>query len=491
MIVQGAAPRPWGHPAVDILRAALVVLAIAAMGWLLAQAPLGYVLAGLAGVVAALALLHHPWLALCGLAFAVPFAPATSISVATLRIGVHAALLLAMLVAWFVRSTLGDAKRPRFAGLGLAVGTAVLTALIAAYSAEELVPAAKDWAKWLSLGAVFAFTSSQLTGTQSRWVVAALLVSAAAQGLLGIYQFANQQGPEGFQILGRFMRAHGTFGQPNPYAGYLGLLLPLAYGVPLAMLQSRGDRTRPRHAWLLIALPCICAAFMVAGLILSWSRGALIGAVAAAAMVLLAAGQATRIGTLATTAIALAAWPWLATLIPQGAIERLWEGLRWLGTDLSAIEITDANFAVIERRAHWVAAWRMFAQKPWTGVGLGQYATVYPEVALPRWADPLGHAHNLYLHVLAEQGLLGIAGLAVFFGGAIVTAWRTLSHTSGWRRGIALGCWGMLWHLLVHSLVDLLFVQGIYLLIGMVLGLTVACAAEEPLTIETSNRAIT
>jgi len=53
-------------------------------------------------------------------------------------------------------------------------------------------------------------------------VVAALLVAGISQSVLGAYQFLTQTGPEGFILMGRFMRSHGKLGQPNPYAGYLG-----------------------------------------------------------------------------------------------------------------------------------------------------------------------------------------------------------------------------------------------------------------------------
>jgi putative inorganic carbon (hco3(-)) transporter len=480
MIAPSRSYRPSATGAVDLLRAGLAIAFIVAVGALLATTPIPYALLGLGGMLAVLGLLRHPWLALCGLAFAVPFAPTTSISVGTFRVGAPEALLAAMLLTWFLREAMGDDRPIRLGGLGLAVGAALVAALIAILPARDLAPAAKDLTKWMSLGAVFFFASTQLTASQTRWVCASLLIGAAAQGVLGIYQFASQTGPEGFEILGRFMRAHGTFGQPNPYAGYLGLLLPLAYGIPLGMLQSSLSRDRVRETWLLVALACASAAPIAAGLVLSWSRGALLGAVAAAFLVLLASGRGGRMGLLAVAAMGIVAWPWLSTLVPQGAIERLGEGLHWLGADLSAIEVTDANFAVIERLAHWLAAWRMFEQQPWTGVGLGQYATIYPQVAIPRWSDPLGHAHNLYLHVLAEQGLIGMVGLAAFVGGATIATWRALGRTSGWRRGLVLGCLGMLAHLMVHSLVDLLFVQGIYLLIGTILGLMVACSLEEP-----------
>ena len=470
------------------LRLGLVVVALGAAGWLMAQAPLRYLMVALGGLVAAGALLWQPWLGLCGLAVAVPFGPLASISVGSVQVGPAELLLLATLLAWYVRGSLGEARPLHLGGLATAIGITVLTALISAYPAAQLGAAAQDLAKWIGLGAVMLFAGSQLTSRQIGWVAGALLLGGAAQGILGAYQFLTQSGPEAFQLLGRYMRAHGTFGQPNPYAGYLGLVLPLGYTLVLALIARKG--TRRRVDWGLAVLAAACGVCIAAGLVLSWSRGALLAAGVALAMVVLVSGRRARIGALIAGGLLVALGPWLMGLTPQGVLDRLVGGLQLLGADLSAIEVTDANFAMIERLAHWTAAWRMFEQRPWLGVGLGQYAVVYPQVAIPRWTDPLGHAHNMYLHVLAEQGLLGAVGLAAFFVGGLAAAWKRIRRSSGWHRAVALGCWGMLWHLAAHSAVDLLFVQGVYLLIGMVLGLMVAASQQEETPVGSDNHAV-
>ena len=67
------------------------------------------------------------------------------------------------------------------------------------------------------------------TARQAAMLLALLMAGAAVEALVGLVQFALGLGPEFFAI-GRFMRAYGTFEQPNPYAGYLGMLIPLASG---------------------------------------------------------------------------------------------------------------------------------------------------------------------------------------------------------------------------------------------------------------------
>jgi putative inorganic carbon (HCO3(-)) transporter len=142
-----------------------------------------------------------------------------------------------------------------------------------------------------------------------------------------------------------------------------------------------------------------------------------------------------------------------------------------IGGDVSAVEITDANFAVLERVAHWQAAWRMFTAHPWLGVGIGNYAKAYASFALPRWSEPLGHAHNIYLHFLAETGLLGLAAYLVLIASAAAQLWRARTVSRGFSRALAIGALAMLAHLAVHSLVDNLYVQGTYLHVAAVLGI--------------------
>nr|MBA3826950.1 O-antigen ligase family protein [Ktedonobacterales bacterium] len=106
-------------------------------------------------------------------------------------------------------------------------------------------------------------------------------------------------------------------------------------------------------------------------------------------------------------------------------------GWRPLTDAALSTNVTDANFSTVERLAHWAAAWRMFVAHPLTGVGAGNYGVTYAAYAVPRWPLPLGHAHNLYLHMLAE---LGIGGLLCYLtilaasGWVLLRAWQQASR---------------------------------------------------------------
>jgi len=150
------------------------------------------------------------------------------------------------------------------------------------------------------------------------------------------------------------------------------------------------------------------------------------------------------------------------------------------GVDVVSVEVNDANWAVIERMAHWQAALAMFTDYPWLGVGIGNYPVAYPRYALGRWRDPLGHAHNYYLNVAAEAGILGLGAYLLFFGVCFVVAWRTIQSTQGYWRAVALGALGILVHLSVHNLFDDLLVHSMNVQLGLILGLLYVAAQSRP-----------
>jgi O-antigen ligase len=135
------------------------------------------------------------------------------------------------------------------------------------------------------------------------------------------------------------------------------------------------------------------------------------------------------------------------------------------------VAITPDNFAVMERMAHWQAALNMSNAHPWLGVGLGNYEAAYSQYALINWPNPLGHAHNYYLNLLAEIGVLGLLAYLLFWAAVIWVTGRSIRRSSYPQRGIALGLMGAWVHLAVHHMVDNLYVNNIYLHLGVLLGL--------------------
>ncbi len=333
--------------------------------------------------------------------------------------------------------------------------------------------------------ALYLFMVANVERRHLPWLVGAILLAGVTQGLLGLYQFLFRVGPEGFLLFGgRFLRAYGTFRQPNPYAGYLGLVLPIAFSLTLwGLAGSRppiADR-RPTRAirftapYYLLATAYFLISFglMLAALYASQSRGAWIGfAAAVVAVSLVRGGRTAALFGLVVAAFAIAGAMGAFQALPPAIIQRFSDALTALGIpDIATTEVTNANFAAIERLAHWKAAIDMWRDHPWLGVGFGNYAVVYPAYAIGRWLDPLGHAHNYYLNVGAETGLIGFLAYGLFWLAAFGLGWMAARRSSGFQRAVAAGCVGVLVHLSVHNLVDNLFVQGMYLHVAIVLGL--------------------
>jgi len=139
------------------------------------------------------------------------------------------------------------------------------------------------------------------------------------------------------------------------------------------------------------------------------------------------------------------------------------------------VKVTDENWAVVGRMAHWQAALGMLAASPITGVGIGNYGAAYPAYALPGWEDPLGHAHNYYLNIAAETGLVGLGAylalLATAFG---LCWWARRRSESSFARALAMGTLGALVAQSTHNLFDNLWVHGMWTYAGLLLGMVYA-----------------
>jgi O-antigen ligase len=268
------------------------------------------------------------------------------------------------------------------------------------------------------------------------------------------------------------LRAFGHFDQPNPFAGYLTTILPLA--VCMALCQANPVPYR----WLALG----ASAMMAVGIALSQSRGAWLGAGVAALCLLLAWSRWTRrlllpcaLGGALLLALAISG------ALPATLTDRLSQAIAYFGVfDVRNVDVTSDNWAVVERMAHWQAGWYMFLDHPWLGVGAGNYAEAYPGYYVSSWLEPLGHAHNYYLNMLAELGVVGGGLLLVVLflayrhlGGVLV---RSEAQSRSFWRAVLAGTFGGLVVFCVHNLFDSLFVHSVNMQIGVLLGLGIVAS---------------
>ncbi len=451
----------------DYWRQALLFLALLAGGLALAALPL--TLAGLAvvGGIVFLAVLLRPEIGLYLLIVAVPFGAVRELNVSGITVGAAEALIGLTLAAWLAQMIARRRIAPTLPPLTLPLLIFLGAGLLSLPGALSLKYGLKEVLKWGEMLALYVLAANVLDRRRARGLVIVILLTGAAAALHGSYQFFTRRGPEGFLLFGRFMRAYGTFEQPNPYAGYLGLIAPLALSLGLTGWQVGG---RGRAEWLLYV---VSLGATVVAMAMSWSRGAWLGLAAAVAVVVAARSRWAAIVFAALVALgALMLILGSFQLLPDVLTQRLTDFLPYIRPfDVRGVEVTDANFAIVERMAHWQAGWQMWTENPWRGVGLGNYEPVYPAYYIPPWQEPLGHAHNYYLNVAAETGLPGLLAYLVLWAAAFWQAARASRRTSGWDRAVAIGVLGVLAHLSVHNFFDNLFVHNMYAHIAILLAL--------------------
>ena len=448
------------------------------LGGILAGLPLPLAVPMTAGTLVLLLILLHPTIGLLLLVPVIPFSPLVSIQVGGFSVGGMEALLALILAAWAMRmASQGQMILPA-APLVVPWLLWLAACLLSWTQALSLGAALSETVKWIEMLALYLFVVATVGQRHIPWLLTAFLVAALAQAALGVYQSLMRVGPEGFLIFkGQMLRAYGTFRQPNPYAGYLGLTLPIAYSIFLWGLGRTITWVRapqPGHM-LLFGLAAITFGSITVAMYASQSRGAWLGALAAVLTTsfVRSRGAAVLFGFLvAVSLIGVASGA--TELLPVGITQRFAEVIPTVQVpNIATVEVTDANFPVIERLAHWQAALDMWRDHLWLGVGLGNYPVIYPLYAIGRWRDALGHAHNFYLNVAAETGLVGLLLYGALWLFILGFSWRVIRMTQGLPRAVAVGILGTLVALSVHNFADNLFVQGMYLHVAIILGILV------------------
>lgn len=193
----------------------------------------------------------------------------------------------------------------------------------------------------------------------------------------------------------------GPFVNRNDFAAWLMLALPLVAGYGLARVHARAQTWANRPIWRRLesvvdvwnALIAASILLMAAALVASLSRSGLVGAVVA--LITLAVLARLRAGT---------GRSWF---IVAAGLCALLVAVQYTNLNALAFRLGDSLPADVQGRwTIWQSSWRMARDFIATGVGLGAFERgmlVYQEG--PRDVF-FNHAHNEYLQLFAEGGLL-------------------------------------------------------------------------------------
>lgn len=384
-------------------------------------------------------------------------------------------ILLAFLSAVFVHGFVLRRKRLHVDWNPLYIPLIIMLVAtgLSAFPAQSMSAWLSEWLKWLQMLVLVGVVMILLPARRWQWLIFALVLAGVANAAIGLYEFVGGSGALHLLINDRFFRAFGTFGQPNPFGGFMGLLAPLS----LLMMLAYGRRwwiTRQQADFLAFMFYAIGSLALLGGIVISWSRGAWLGLVASLTVVMMALPRKTGYGVgLALVVLGVGALLWFGNLLPASIVARISSSTAefFAFEDVRAIDITPENYPVAERLAHWQAALNMARSNPWLGVGFGNYEVAYPAHRLINWDEPLGHAHNYYLNMFAEGGIIGLAGYGTAWLLIAWFTWKVRQHPDMLSRVAAIGLLGSWVYLAVHSLFDNLYVNNLFLHLGLMLGI--------------------
>lgn len=279
----------------------------------------------------------------------------------------------------------------------------------------------------------------------------------------------------------------GPFVNHNHFAGYVEMILP----IPITLILRRVIRGE------LSFLYGFAAAMMALAVVMSLSRGGMISLVAGL-MFVVAFGfkssssrlqtshsrfhipmAVSRIGAIIVMVVTIGAGVWWVGADP--VIRRMGKGE--LVMDAPSKDPARETF-FSSRGWIWRDTLAMIRENWVTGVGIGAFHTAYPIYSTRDGTLVVSQAHNDYLQILADGGVLG-AVIALWF---IILVARDTARASRHRNPImaatALGAAGGVFSLLVHSLFDFNFQIPsnalLFLVLTSVVSQTASVAAAGP-----------
>jgi O-antigen ligase len=270
----------------------------------------------------------------------------------------------------------------------------------------------------VALGALaIALSVPHLSRPYLMAILGVYVMLALIQALIGLMQLGL--GSPSFLAFGSAIggrRAAGTFVNKNHYATFLAMALPLLLMRSVgrfSFFTKREKDTRLRRAWWGFA-----TALTAAALVSSVSR----------------AGTAAGFSVAVLTVIICAA----STRERNQRIVFVLIGAAALGiAALAGIQLMLASLAG-NAFEQGVGSRNLLNQMTWTGVttffpvgaGLGSFAVAFPRFQSEQFVGFVEHAHNDYLQLLFELGLIGVFVLVALAAAWLLQARNIVTHRS-------------------------------------------------------------
>ena len=308
----------------------------------------------------------------------------------------------------------------------------------------------------LQAALLLSFVPLEYVFSKSVWrerAIAGISLGASLCSAYGVFQYCFSKAELKWVDVSRFSdiggRVTSVFSNPNVLAVYLLLTLP----VTASAMTKPTDKARQRLFFALAtALEGIC-------LVLTWSRGAWLGALAATALLMILT-SAESMRALLLTALPMVCW---LPLVPHSLSNRF-------------VSIMDMRESSIRYRLFtWKGVFAMLRAHPF-GIGVGEraFTSVYPRYALSG-IESVPHTHNLLLQITAELGVAGLLCFLAILGCAFLLAVAYMGKLGGAPSSAVIGSTCAVFGCLVMGLFDhVWYHNGLFWLFWAVLAMGVS-----------------
>lgn len=294
------------------------------------------------------------------------------------------------------------------------------------------------------------------------WLVSVVIGLGSGSALFGLVRqfLQSPDSPNGFLLPFLFYGiGYGQFISPNTFA----YMMEMPFGLVLGLVLGGGVR-RDR-----IPIYLAMVAFIWTALVLSNSRGGIVSLTVQSILLvyvslgwysrrLLArrnSGQRTWLNVIhGSLLVRLVVVGLMAGTLTVGV---LWVGGDALGGKLAQRESDSSEKSVPDSKTRgeiWRSSWAVVKHNRWTGVGFGAYYLAIPQYENSSGRVRLEQAHNDYLDLAANGGIVAVA-LGVWF--LAMAVWKSRSSFGSddpYRRAAAFGAGVGLVGVLVHSSVE-------------------------------------
>lgn len=248
------------------------------------------------------------------------------------------------------------------------------------------------------------------TKQRMKWLVYTVLISALMQVIYGSLMILTGVEHSFFitksELSSHIGSATGTFTNRDHLAGYLEMALALGVGLMLTMLSAKDSGKMRIGQWLELLLGPktrlrILLILLCLGLVLTHSRGGNLGfftslGVASLLFLLLARNKPRAAAIFLVSLIIL-------DIVIIGS---------WVGLSKVVSRLEQTTMQSEKRDDVYLATLPMVENYPVTGVGAGNYFNAFPAYKPPQLHSYWNHAHNDYLEIMTELGLIGLSLLA-------------------------------------------------------------------------------